>query len=100
MCKCRKRHHRAAGRDHIDVLQCLRILPKAWVDDHDNKVLIERGVRRRDLPLAKGVIKDGVQGLRADAKARGCGPVDDQIDGKSAVLGVTIHVGQLMNLLH
>ena len=100
MRECRERHHAAAGRAHVDVVERGRIQPEARVDHHHDVVLVQRRVRGRDLALTERIVEHGVDGLRRDAEPSRGGAVDDQIRREPLVLRVVVHVGQLMDALH
>ena len=62
-------------RPHIDVLEAVGILPEARLDFHDDTVLIQLLIHRRNLTLAKGVIERIVdrRGAHARGVTRCCG---------------------------
>ncbi len=50
--KAGQRHARAVGADHLDLVQCLRVLGIGRIDLHHHAVLVQRLVDGGDLPLA------------------------------------------------
>ena len=95
----RERHERAvARRGRARTSRPSRVLPELRVHLHDHVVLVERGVHRRDLALAEGVVERVVDGLRRDAEARGRRAVDRQRGLEALDLLIAVDVGELGQL--
>ena len=90
---------RAARGADVDVLQRLRVLPVLRRHLHDDVVLVERIVDRRDLALAEGVVERVVDHAGVDAEPRRGRAVDHQIGLEPLVLLVGVDVAQLGQLL-
>ena len=80
------------GRMHIDVVQCLRILPVFRRSLHHDVVLVEGRVHRRDLALAESIVESCVEKLGRDTETSGGLAVVHDIGLQSAVLLIAVDV--------
>lgn len=69
------------------------------VDLHDDMILIDRFVDRRDLPLSKGIIKRVVNLTHDKAQARGRVAINRDIGLKACLLLIGIDVGKNATVL-
>ena len=70
------------------------------IDFHDDEILVEAGIHRRNLALAEGIVKHRVDAGCGDAEARSGIAIDHQRLGESLILLICRGVAQLRHGAH
>src|SRR5215468_9596726 len=83
----------------VNVFQRVWVLLELRVHFHDDVILIELCVDRRDLALAESVVEGVVDIGRKNAETRGGVTVDDDVKQQAASETVVCHISQLRKIL-